>query len=347
MNLYESLFEEVFGRDMIVAIYPLAQLKQKTHGLCRVDLVGKRLLVKVFDRHYHRSAPLKERACHNLFHHLPFVVKLPYASTVGRYMVLGYEWIDGQNIADLFNTSQGSSSTIREQVLLRAVEQIVQMVRVSINQSAQTKSISLSLSNPLLKGLLTEREEAWFQHDYEVVQRTLNATCIHYPGLFLDRNPGNIMYASNSRRIYQVDFGCIERTSPIFDLVQLLRTLSGEPTFSNQVIHPSAYRPVYLGITERRILDYAAQRMLPLYGISNSGNEDFYKSFLYACIRFHIYYLTKAMGRIRDSDPHMDVQKGRLPYHSFLLQQTFEELINMHEPVDGLKRWVERFTHFS
>lgn len=294
-----------------------------------------KLFVKKF-KLINSEAATRELSQYELFSNLSFVPKLVRKIKTQNDIYLGYEMIDGTNI---FEESNEYTPNTVSNTLKTIINQTVEMSNnISSEKYNQLKLVGtkFSLQNPLSRGLFPKNYELIFNQDYQEISNKLQLLCNNFPGIYSDRNPGNIIKTKNGE-IFEIDFGVIEATSPIFDLTKILRTNTNEftkPPVQNisNTINKSL---------ENEIIFYAFETYKQNCKHVFQGNFDlFYKSYLYAALNEHIFYLSKATYLLNTGQANISIQNYRKNYHQKMLPLTFEQLRDIDEPIENFRKHI-------
>lgn len=304
------------------------------------------LLIKLFhDKNLADAQRELEQYRH--FGQLPFVPKLVSVHLATEQSFVAYEWIHGDNGYDFLRSPKGKIMSNRERLVQSTMDQILSMgnsIDPGYYAYLRTKGTRFSISLPLCKGLLSPGEEQRFIEDYHPFSNKIERMCSAFPGLYTDRNPGNIIVPYDGDRIYQVDFGLAEATTPIFDLTKLLRTNTGEPSIRD--------------LDQAKIPDYyetlveESGAIWQFYDLFTKGSiypwtgsrDEFMRCFLCAALQDHIFYLTKAESLLRNEAPNQAIQLLRKHYHQKMLEAVHDRLNATERNAKELQPWVKKFT---
>lgn len=305
----------------------------------------KNLLVKLFHGK-NLSDAQRELEQYKHFGHLPFVPKLTSAhmSTDGSFVA--YEWIHGDNGYDFLRSPMGKIPSNRERLVQSTMDQILSMgnsIDPGYYAYLRTKGTRFSISLPLHKGLLLPGEEQQFTDDYRPFSIKVERMCAAFPGLYTDRNPGNIIVPCDGDRIYQIDFGLAEATTPIFDLTKLLRTNTGEPSVKD--LDRAGISDCHETLVEESGVIWQFYDLFTKGSIYpwTGSREEFMRCYLCAALQDHIFYLTKAESLLRNEAPNQAIQLLRKRYHQKMLEEVYDQLNAAERDAKKLQPWVKRF----
>src|SRR5260370_38144045 len=123
------------------------------------------------------------------------------------------------------NKAEGVESS--EDIIYQSIEQLQTMGQSLQGKESLFTKTPWPLKSPVRRDFLTPEGESNFLNEYTIVSQHNQETMRLFPGYYFDRNPRNLMYQNGT--VYQVDFGVIEQSSPIFDLMKLLRNGTDVP----------------------------------------------------------------------------------------------------------------------
>ena len=333
--------------------YKLEQIHRTVENpsllLFRARRVDEELLVKMYRRGSLEDA-LRESLQNGYFRPLPFIPALVYEHvSPKRRAILAYKWIDGKTGYDIALSEDRNSPMIEEWTFQQLIDNVISLGNfISSGDYLKLSEIGtrFSMESPIYRGFFTPAEESQFNKAYVVVTNGLEKACKLFPGLYTDRNPSNWIVQEDMRRVYLLDFGLVEATSPIFDLTKLLRTWTGEPPTKGDVQDPSDRIISHDINIEREFLQYAYGQFIARSNHYWAGSfDEFAICFIYAALNEHIFYLTKSEGLLREGRADKKVQDMRRGYHSRMLSLTYEQLKDHGEPVSDLGSWINRLVH--
>jgi hypothetical protein len=152
--------------------------------------------------------------------------------------------------------------------------------------------------------------------------------------------------------MYQVDFGILEATSPVFDAVRILRTKTAEPSIQDL---DGAHLPGETGQLADQLSNLESDILEQMYTLAQNtsryrwqGSLDLFKrAFYFAALNEHIFYLSKAVSLLNKGQGNKLVQTLRQQYHRQMLPHTYQTLIELDEPIDYLKTTIDNIVQVS
>lgn len=294
----------------------------------------------------------REIEYYQYFKDLPFVSKLKHhifpANSEKR--LIAYEFIEGEDLHRQFTAARQNGRYLPDSVMLQAIDQMSQMRDTAHNyDSILPAKTPWPLKTPIRREFIRKGTEEQFLTDYEWVFTQNTQILELFPGYYFDRNPRNLMHDTDGVR--QVDFGVIERSSPIFDLVKLLRngtdialtgevdlsTITGDSPEIEQIsTYPLSAEAPFL---RHAYDDYAGKNQLN----KGASFETFVLSYQFAAIHSHFFYMTKYLRMLKEDTGERNKLISRCAYHIGLARKTIGDLTLLAYPVAHLEKWIDVF----
>lgn len=345
---------EWLSKDMVAG--PLAfdlipQAAPNRHiNVYRVSTAEGTFFVKV----YLDTPDVAEREVeyYQYFKQLPFVPNLKHYIFPGNSerRLIAYEFIEGDDLHKQFTAARQTSRYLPESVMLQAIDQMSAMRdTVQAYDSLIPTKTPWPLKSPIRRDFIPQDVEQEFLREYAEVFAQNKQALEQFPGYYFDRNPRNLMRDVNG--VHQVDFGVIERSSPIFDLVKLLRngtdiifqeevelmSVTDESTFIEQIsTYPMATEEEFLRYTYR---DYV-EKSKPS---TEATFDKFQLAYHFASVHSHFFYMTKYLRMLRDATGERKKLVTRCIYHIGLARKVLHELASQGQPVAHLEKWIDLF----
>lgn len=294
----------------------------------------------------------KEYSHYLLFQHLQFVPKLQIriASLYHEKRLLAYDYIEGGDLYEQLTKIRASHVYPELPIIFQALHQIHEMSElVAQNPTIATPSEKAwPTKSPIRKGFLLPTEEQAFLNDYQIVHKRNEEAMTEFPGHYFDRNPRNLM--RNERGVIQVDFGVIEKSSPLFDAAKLLRSgtdiiLPKDTRLANA---RSSHDLIKLLSTctqnmENQYLNHLYKLYFPNSHEDNNKLERFRHLYLFASMHAHFFYMTKYGTMLKEGRGDADKLFSRAFYHFGMAYETVQKLEAKGEPVVQLQQWLGKF----
>jgi serine/threonine protein kinase len=304
------------------------------------------LLVKVFKQKGKEDA-IREISQYEQLKNHPFVPILigRQESSKRKRNILMYKWLNGENAYDFSQSEQWKDEKVRKWFFQSTINNMITLsnsITENYYKYIKERGTKFSLSYPIYKDTFNQAENLGFSNAYMPVTKVLIAACKNFPGIYTDRNPGNLI-VDIKNQVYFVDFGIIEATTPIFDLTKLLRTWTGEGSVTSNT---KSGEPYYNSELEENMLKYAYVRFST--ETKHKWNTDFSQfigAFKYAALNEHIFYLTKSKALIKSGYADIRTHKLRCNYHTDMLAMTYNNLIENGEALGSLKNYIYKLLY--
>ncbi len=350
----QDALQEWLSRDMLegpLSATLIPQTAPNRHvNVYRIETRDGVFFVKV----YLDTPDIAEREISNFqyFRELPFVPVLKHHifPVNSPRRLIAYNFIEGGDLHEQFTSARQNNRYIDSDVITEAISQTSTMREImnsyKLSQPAKTP---WALKSPIRRDFISKNIEELFLTDYKLIL-TKNAESMGvFPGYYFDRNPRNIMH--DLEGVHQVDFGVVEYSSPLFDLVKLLRNgtdiLLGEDVNLSTINSSSPLVErisAYPLSQEQTFLQLAYEDWM---GKNQGGGWGHYEAFLlgykYAAIHSHFFYMTKYLKMLKENTGDKGRLTSRCIYHVGLARNTLDSLIAFGEPVGQLLRWVDYF----
>ncbi len=351
--LREWLLKDMIDGPLSFSLVP--QAAPNRHINCyRVETGEGVFFVKV----YLDTPDVAEREVENyeLFKTIPFAPALKYYifPADSQKRLIAYEYIDGDDLHKQFTAARQQGIYLDSSIIGESIYQMAQMREiVKQNESLVPAKTPWPLKSPIRRDFIPKGTEEAFLADYTTVFG-VNAEAIRlFPGYYFDRNPRNLMHDENG--VHQVDFGVIENSSPIFDLVKLLRNgtdliLEGDIDLhaidsSSPLIEKISTYPLQ---DEQEFLLRAYDEYMRRNVIQDGATfENFVRCYQYAAIHSHIFYMTKYLRMLKEDTGEKDKLTARCVYHIGLAKKTIEEMVTAGEPVGNMLPWINHFIEIA
>lgn len=307
-----------------------------------------------FVKVYLDTPEVAEREVKNFqyFKGLPFIPELRHYifPDESQQRLIAYEFITGEDLHRQFTAARQVGEYLDPSIMLEAVTQISQMREaVGAYKPVLPVKTPWALKSPIRRGFVSEEVEGQFVADYSAVLAQNTRTVGLFPGFYFDRNPRNLMH--NERGVYQVDFGVIEQSSPLFDLVKLFR--NGTDILLDESVDLKTLSPDSLLIEristyplgqEYMFLRHAYDDYVQKNRVTAEATfENFMLGYEYAATHSHFFYMTKYLFMLKHNTGEQAKLTSRCIYHIGLLRKTLEKLSKRGEPISPLSRWVNCF----
>jgi hypothetical protein len=327
---------------------PLSQVAPNVHvQVYKVHAMEGDLFTKVY-----RDTPdiaQKEYENYQQFRDLGFIPALRYHifPTDSEKRLLAYDFIEGDDLHEQFTRNKATGVPSDEDIVYQCIEQTQAMGEVLAGKETQFAKSPWPLRSPVRQGLLTEEGESHFTSDYAPAFQRNEETLRLFPGYYFDRNPRNLMHQNG--QVYQIDFGVSEWSSPIFDLIKLLRNGTDIPLPDGASVHDAISNSeivhslsVYDSAQEQKFKDHLYSKLESQTATSGT-RDDFERAYDYAALHNHLFYTTKYIKMLRDGRGEADELQTRSFYHVGSGYETIEKLASQGEPVEQLKKWMNLF----
>jgi len=286
----------------------------------------------------------KEISNARLFEEFEFVSKLHFDTQLSNTSwLLAYEYIDGIDLQKYFSSLKDISGELDLSLSIRIIDQIYNLSRQQ-NVPNSSFSDSTPLCSPIREGFLSDKDHLAFIDCYKFVLDKNSSTVKSFPGIYSDRNPRNIII--NSDKVTHVDFGRLENTSMIFDLIKFIRNgtdiqISSTDEFSTEVILSNDNYKRYSSFsaeTEATLLRHTYD----LFNRSEISFRDFQIMYQFGCIHNHFFYLSKYGKLISENRGDLRKIMPRFVYHSGALKDLFVYLTHYDDRVIDLNAWLSK-----
>lgn len=348
--LQEWLSNDMLDGPLSFNLIPQAAPNRHVNAY-RVETGGGVFFVKV----YLDTPDVAEREISNFqyFRTLPFVPTLKHHifPVNSQRRLIAYDFIEGGDLHKQFTSARQNNRYLDTSVIVGSILQISQMREIiEPHRSLLSAKIPWALKSPIRRNFIPRNIEELFLTDYRLVLAKNAETIQIFPGYYFDRNPRNIMY--DSMGIHQVDFGVIEYSSPLFDLVKLLR--NGTDILLDEEVDLNTLDPAlplieristYPLSKEQSFLQLAYEDYIGKNQENDSGPyEAFLLGYKYAAIHSHFFYMTKYLKMLKEDTGDKKKLASRYIYHIGLAKKTLDDLINLGEPIGQLTRWIDYFS---
>ena len=298
----------------------------------------------------------KELSNYQYFEGLTFIPPLRYSifPQTSEKRLIAYDFVEGDDLHRQFTAARAQGKYLSKAIIPEAILQFQVMEQtVKPHDDQLPVKTPWPLKSPIRRDFLTKEAEVAFMHDYEFITEENQKTLRAFPGYYFDRNPRNLMHDNGS--VQQVDFGVIERSSPIFDLVKLIRngTDIATPLQADQLREVVSNSPMIENIatypnTEE---DYFLKEAYQAYVDGNPRNgksfDEFRHHFDYASIHSHIFYVTKYLAMFKSGKGDTNKLVTRSAFHLGMIKRTLEVLKPENAQIAKLEPWIDQFAEIA
>lgn len=236
----------------------------------------------------------------------------------GGTSLLIYDFVEGVTLQKYLSAQIFQGKSVDQDLMRELIDQTIALEKLANHPGIlKTNYAQGPALPPLAHGLVSSKLHDRFVQAYQpfgVLKLDIEQMC---PGMILDRHPRNAMVAGG--HVYNIDFEIIERVSPVFDLLKLLR---GGVTQNELLPHfadldneaESAKRFLQLNAftrdEERNLVEYARQRL----GNTTDPN-DFYYFYLTGVAHTHLRLMNRS-ATVFKQQPDLMIAHNLMHYHA-------------------------------